>query len=597
MSGEAGLVRRLGSFRVRVFLLITLVAVSAVGLTALLTAQQATAQINTTVSVEQSVTDRLGKALRDYGLRHGTWEGVADDVDALATETGQRIRLATGYGEVVVDTDQLRGGESRPVPTAPATVVSPRPELDLGRVVEKGTRVRDVDAAIALTAKEIWQYRRGVLLAACLTRNGRQVQVVGGPYGVPRYESVTGRDPALGDVVAGCHRRADEGSPHPGDLQMASACKRSEVLRPFTDGGSAVPSPGRTTAVEPDVRPSEPMLACLEDVFSRRADSIAPVNLLLYLGVRPDEPGVRLEILPVLAIAALVAIAAIGSTVLLSRRVLRPIDSLIHASSRLGSGDLTERVPVTGRDELADLATAFNRMAASLEESEARQRRMVADIAHELRTPLANVRGYLEALSDGVMEPTPELFASLHEEAVLQQRIVSDLQDLALAESGRMVAHRGPVDLAELAETCRLAHLAVAEANQVELRTESTGPVRIEADPDRLRQAVGNLVSNALRATPEDGRVVLRVREDGGRAVLEVADTGHGISPGDLPHVFDRFWRADAARGRATGGSGLGLAIAREIIAAHDGTITARSTMDAGSVFTVTLPLSGVDGQ
>lgn len=167
----------------------------------------------------------------------------------------------------------------------------------------------------------------------------------------------------------------------------------------------------------------------------------------------------------------------------------------------LGEGDLGRRVPVSGRDEIAQLGGAFNRMADSIQAGEERQRRLTGDIAHELRTPLANLRGYLEALRDGIVEPTPELLASLHEEALLQQRIVDDLQDLALAEAGALTYHRCEVDLRELLDTSRTAHRAQADTAGVALELEAPCQVYVTADPDRLRQVVGNLIGNALRAT------------------------------------------------------------------------------------------------
>jgi two-component system sensor histidine kinase BaeS len=245
---------------------------------------------------------------------------------------------------------------------------------------------------------------------------------------------------------------------------------------------------------------------------------------------------------------------------------------------------------VSGHDELATLAAAFNRMATSIQRGEERQRRMVADVAHELRTPLANLRGYLEALTDGVIEPDGNLFRSLHEETLLQQRIVDDLQTLALAEAGRLAYLWVRTDLVELLETCVTAHHAVAVGARVTLAVESAGPVCALADVDRLRQVVGNLVTNAVRHSPPGGRVVLTAEADGDEAVIQVIDSGSGIPDADLPRVFDRFWRADGARGRGTGGNGLGLAIARQIVLDHRGRIDVHSRLGAGSTFTVTLP-------
>jgi two-component system, OmpR family, sensor histidine kinase BaeS len=334
-----------------------------------------------------------------------------------------------------------------------------------------------------------------------------------------------------------------------------------------------------------------PVQSCLQQVFTDRISQFAPVPLLVYLGARDDNPS-RLSAGPVLAAAGLVVAAALAGTLLVSRRVLRPIGTLTTACRRLGAGDLSERVPVAGSDDLAELAYSFNRMADSLQRGEERQRRLVADVAHEMRTPLANLRGYLEALKDGVIAPDPELFASLHEEAVLQQRIVDDLQDLALAEAGALAYHRTRVDLAELLETCRTAHLALAESAGVRLVLEAPEPVYVDADPDRLRQVLGNLVTNALRATSSGGTITLSVADSSSRASVRVADTGTGIPASDLPYIFDRFWRADSARGRRTGGGGLGLAIAQQIVADHRGTIAVDSTVGTGTTFTLTLPLA-----
>lgn len=574
------------SFRLRVLALVALVGVTATGATAWLTLRQATQQINEAETAGQAEIETITTELTEYGHRHGTWEGVVATVRLLQQQTGQRIRLVTESGEVLVDTDHLAGSAAREVAEPPISI-NPRPVLEL-----PAGDARELDA---LTMTEIERYREGVLLAACLTRAGHVPLVTEGPLGVPHYSA--GPAIALATVERCLTQYGGGGGQDGADAAAVAACTDPAVASrpgaqpaPTDTGppGTAVPDGERsqagTGAVEATRR------ACLQRAFTQQTSEVAPQPLRAYLGVATDGSGAPVSAGPVLIAAGLVAVLALAGSMLLSRRVLRPIGALTSASQRLGAGDLSERVPVVGRDELAGLAQSFNRMADSLQRGEERQRRLVADAAHELRTPLANLRGYLEALKDGVVSPDSELFASLHEEAVLQQRIVDDLQDLALAEAGSLVYHRSRVDLADLLETCRITHQAVAEAGQVRLVTSVAGPVPVAADPDRLRQVLGNLVTNALRATGPGGSVTLAAQRAGAYATVTVADTGSGIAPAQLPYIFDRFWRADAARGRTTGGSGLGLAIARQIVSDHDGRISVASEQGVGTTFTITLP-------
>ncbi|WP_017241102.1 sensor histidine kinase [Streptomyces sp. SS] len=361
---------------------------------------------------------------------------------------------------------------------------------------------------------------------------------------------------------------------------------------PCTDAAPGAPRPADVLAADGCRAPDKAdTLACLRRVFTERTAAVAPQPLTVRLGA-VDDAGQSLAVGPSIGVAAGVTAAAIACALLLSRTVLRPVRALTAASRGLGEGDLGRRVPASGRDEIAELGRSFNRMAGSLQDSEERQRRLVGDIAHELRTPLANLRGYLEALRDGVLQADAELLDSLHEEVLLQQRIVDDLQDLALAEAGALTYHRGPLDARELVEACRTAHSARAAAAGVALDVVGAGPgtVRLHGDPDRLRQALGNLVGNAVRHTAPGGGVRLELAERDEMVRIAVRDTGGGIPAADLPRLFDRFWRADAARGRATGGSGLGLSIARRIVADHHGAVEVASEVGVGSVFTIVLP-------
>ncbi|MDQ7905351.1 ATP-binding protein [Phytohabitans sp. ZYX-F-186] len=538
------------SFRVRVLVLVTLVAVTAVGATAWIVLRQASQQITDSETADRAVVDQVTTEILEYGETHGTWEGVAGVVNDLGLSTGERIHVATESGIVISDTDTLQGVTARQLGTS-VSLVDPRPKIALSEVQEP----------FAATTRSVSNYRTGVRFAACLSRRGHVVLKVDGAFGVPTFQD-RGGDPAQ---VAMCQELAVESRQEVEFTQQRiSACKAAGVT-----GG--------------------PLTLCLSQAFTDLISDVAPEPLRVTLGFA-GEPQTPISPGPILAAAAGVALLALAGTAVLSRRVLRPIGSLTEAAGRLGRGDLTSRVAVVGSDEVAELGRSFNRMADSLQRGEERQRRLVADVAHELRTPLANLRGYLEALKDGVIEPGSELFASLHEEAVLQQRIVNDLQDLALAEAGTLAYHRTVIDLAEVLETTRAAHHAVAESAGVRLVVATPGPAQVYADPDRLRQVLGNLVTNALRATTAGGSVTLSSAVDGPAVVVRVADTGTGIAPASLPYVFDRFWRADSARGRRTGGSGLGLSIARQIVTDHGGTITVASQLGVGTTFTITLP-------
>jgi signal transduction histidine kinase len=282
--------------------------------------------------------------------------------------------------------------------------------------------------------------------------------------------------------------------------------------------------------------------------------------------------------------------------VILARQLTSPLRSLTQAARRLaGRGPGTTmagesaQVNIRSRDEIGELGQAFNQMSASLAQQERLRRNLMADIAHELRTPLSVMRGDLEALLDGVYEPTPEALASLHEETLLLSRLVEDLRALALAEAGQLRLERRPTDLGELLAGVAASFDQQAEAQGQALKLDlSANLAPVEVDPQRLRQVVANLVSNALRHAAVPGSKVILSTVPGQREVeISVADDGPGIPAEDLPYLFDRFWRG--AHGR-TGGSGLGLAIARELVAAHGGRIWAESKPGGGTVFHFTLP-------
>ncbi len=286
-------------------------------------------------------------------------------------------------------------------------------------------------------------------------------------------------------------------------------------------------------------------------------------------------------------------VAAVLLTSLLSRRILAPVEALTRVARRMEKGDLSQRVQVRSQDEIGQLAHAFNAMADGLAHIEELRRNMVSDIAHELRTPLANLRGYLEALSDGIVEPSPELLRSLHEESLLLSRLVDDLQELALADAGKLTLVRQPTALAAIVQQAVNGLLPQASAKGLGIRADlPEGLPAVDVDARRVGQVLRNLLENAVAYTPGGGEAIVTARAAEGAVEVSVRDTGEGIGAEHLPYIFERFYRADKSRARATGGAGLGLAIARQLVEAHGGRIWAESEVGKGSVFTFTLPIA-----
>ena len=296
-----------------------------------------------------------------------------------------------------------------------------------------------------------------------------------------------------------------------------------------------------------------------------------------------------------LATAAAVA-AALGVSLFVAGRVLRPVRRLAAASRRLAAGHYGERVPVEAPDELGELAASFNELAGALEAAERRRLELLGDVTHELRTPVATLEGYLEGLLDGVVEPSPATWARLHGEAGRLRRLIDDLHQLSRAEAGQLPLRPAPLDPADVVRSA-VARLDApfAEKGLALAVDVPPGLPAVRADPDRAVQVVTNLLTNALRYTPAPGHVRVTARRvDGpaGPAVeVAVADSGLGVAPEHLPHLFERFYRVDKSRSRALGGSGIGLSIARALVEAMGGRIRAESAGPGrGSTFAFTLP-------
>jgi len=286
-------------------------------------------------------------------------------------------------------------------------------------------------------------------------------------------------------------------------------------------------------------------------------------------------------------------VVALILTFVLSRRILSPVKALTKASRKLGKGDFSQRVNVGDRGEVGELAESFNTMAGDLEHNERLRRNMVADVAHELRTPLSNLNGYLEAIRDGVIKPDAETIRSLSEEAATLSGLVNDLQELSLADAGELKLAYQPEDISTLIKEAVAAVRTRANAKKIKLSADlSAGLPRINIDSQRIKQVLNNLLANAVAHTESKGNITVTAQLKANEIITSVTDTGEGISAEDLPNIFERFYRVDKSRARSTGGSGLGLTIAKRLVEAHGGKIWAESEPGKGSTFSFTLPVT-----
>ena len=284
-------------------------------------------------------------------------------------------------------------------------------------------------------------------------------------------------------------------------------------------------------------------------------------------------------------------IAAVLLTIMLSRRILRPIEELIRGARILGRGELDYRVPIHLNDEIGELAIAFNTMADGLSHLERLRRQMVSDVAHELRTPISNIRGYLEAIQDGLATANPEMIDSLHEEVLILTHLVDDLQDLALAEAGKLHLEFKTASLANIIE--RTSVLLLPSMNEKSLNFKFEPPEdlpEVWADPKRIAQIVRNLIVNAITYTSAGGEIRVTIEVYPDHQKVNVIDNGIGISEADVALIFERFYRVDPSRTRLTGGAGLGLAIVKQLVEAHGGDCGVVSSSGKGSKFWFTIP-------
>ena len=296
------------------------------------------------------------------------------------------------------------------------------------------------------------------------------------------------------------------------------------------------------------------------------------------------------------ALGAAGLIAALAATLVgltYASRLVRPVELITETAEALRTGDRGARTGMTGHDEIGLLGKTFDEMADAIEADRELERRLTADVAHELRTPLQAIQATVEAMQDGVLPMDEERLSIVRDETIRLARLADGILELTRLERGTIAMRMARIDLAIPARAAVDSHRALLESSELVLSLDVAEGVYVLGDSDRLQQAVGNLLSNAARYTPRGGRVMVAVRTEGDQGVVEVSDTGVGIAEDDLPHVFQRFWRAGSARDRATGGLGIGLAVVKEIVDRHKGTVGVSRRSGGGTTFTLRFPSLG----
>ncbi|MGQ9613594.1 sensor histidine kinase [Chloroflexus sp.] len=320
-------------------------------------------------------------------------------------------------------------------------------------------------------------------------------------------------------------------------------------------------------------------------------------NILIEQSIAPDQvAAVRTAVMQALTIAAVAAtIAGLTTSILLVQVILRSLRSIARSSRRIAAGRYDERVTVPASDELRAVAESFNQMAEALEQIEQRRITMIGNVAHELRTPLAGIEGYLEGLIDGVLPNTANTFLDMKQEVRRLRRLVDDLQTLSRVEAGQIALHFTTFDINDVIRrvVTQIQPQVLNSCLQVQFAPDRQ-PILVQADPDRVAQILLNLLGNAVSYTPEGGCITVRSELNNDNVQVIVEDTGIGISAEHLPFIFERFYRADPSRARTSGGSGIGLTITRHLAWAMGGDISAASAgIGKGSTFTLTLPRAG----
>lgn len=495
-----------------------------------------------------------------YAAQHPGWGDARGLVDRLAAQFGHRITVTDPTGHVLVSSG-----------SAPA-----RQPLSQARAVIDPTQV---DSVIATT--------KGIGSGAGSTLGSLPAELI--PSTKATRVLVADGQPAVDPRITATWSAARVRLTLTAVRTAANRCLNSSSVQRVT---AITP---RVTALVDGATPVSQAQNCLQSgLRSVLTGTVAPRALLFEGGgtataaVFWDFSGAnRVRIAGAAGLVLLVLVLVCG---VLASQIVRPLRRMVAAAVRAGEGDLSARVPVRGRDELGAVAQAFNRMADRRQQLEETRQQMMTDISHELRAPLSNIRGWLEAAQDGLARPDRMLLSSLLEETMQLQRLVADVHQLATGDAGAVRLQPEPVEVRVVLEQVAAAFHGSARRAGIVIQIDAATQPVLQADPVRLRQAVTNLVANSLRHTSPGGRIRLSVEHGS----ITVVDDGEGIPPHAVQSVFDRFSRVDPSRTRATGGTGLGLSIVQQYMQLEGGSVELHSTVGIGTVVTLRFPARSI---
>jgi signal transduction histidine kinase len=528
----------LHSLRFRLLLAMALVVLATVGTVALFTSRTTSSEFARYLRSDAQRNQRMVSDLISAYRGDPSPDNLANLVKQLAENSGEHIIVADHTGSVLADSEGKLVGQTLNFPP-------PRPGVFFNQVVGGEAPMIPITSALGTTMTGPITSTSGIVAATEPTLFITQALTV--PVGA---ESTYVQ---AGDTIAW-----------------------APFFVPLASGAVGVAGVGGTGE---------------QSVTASLAGDIIVARIPSAEGGRPERGFLSSVNQQLLLAVTGVGLAALLLTWVLSRRILGPVEALTAAAGKLEKGDLTQRVEVSSKDEIGELAHAFNSMADGLERLEQLRRNMVTDVAHELRTPLSNIQGYLEAIRDGVVNPGPALINSLHEEALLLSRLVDDLQELELAEAGKLRLQLSQQAPREMVEKAVLALHPATSEREIGVSTYIAPNLpTVEADPERIGQVLRNLLNNALTHTPWGGEIRVAARLVGEEVEFSVKNYGPGISPNHMPYLFERFYRADNSRSRATGGAGLGLSIVKHLINLHGGRVWAESVPGEGATFYFTLP-------